>query len=307
MGAQGFIGSHVVRAALAAGADQVRAVCTGEPWRLADLADARLAVGRVPGDRWWRQEDQAPFAGVIGGAEVTVILAYRPPEARSGPGAVEHELGTNAVGALRVAETAAGLGQRVVFASSADVYGRFHPSPVDERQVPAPATAYAVAKLAAEHLVTSVAGRGSLLLRIATVFGPGENGPRAVPSFIRALLAGRPPVVHGAGDDVRDYVHVGDVAAAIVNGCVREEDGPAEVLNVGSGRERTTLGMLDAVAAAMGQSRPQPVHRPRSGSPSRLVLDSGAARKALGLEPEDDLAGLLEDEVRWLRAHCRTP
>ncbi len=46
------------------------------------------------------------------------------------------------------------------------------------------------------------------------MFGPGENGPRAIPSFVRALHAGVRPVVDGDGSDVRDYVHVVDVAAA---------------------------------------------------------------------------------------------
>lgn len=276
-------------------------MCTGEPWRLGDLHDRRLAISRLPGDHWWRQEDQPRLAELVEGADVTVVLAYRPPGQRSGVPAVEHELTTNALGALRVATTAAGLGQRLVFASSADVYGRRPPHPVDESERPRPATAYAVAKLAAEHLVASAAVEPCVTLRIATVFGPGENGPRAVPSFIRALLAGRPPVVHGAGDDVRDYIHVGDVAAAVVNACVRKEGAPGEVLNVGSGAGRTTLEVLAEVAAAMGTGPVVPEHRPRDGAPCRLVLDNRSARAVLGLDPDLDFAPLLADQAQWLK------
>ena len=282
-------------------------MCTGEPWRLGDLHDRRLVISRLPGDHWWRPEDQPRLAELVAGADVTVVLAYRPPGHRSGVAAVEHELTTNALGALRVAATAAGLGQRVVFASSADVYGHRSPHPVDESERPCPATAYAVAKLAAEHLVASAAAERCITLRIATVFGPGENGPRAVPSFIRAVLAGRPPVVHGAGDDVRDYIHVGDVAAAVLNACVREEAEPREVLNVGSGAGRTTLEVLAAVAGAMGAGPVVPEHRPRDGAPGRLVLDTRSARAALGLDPDLDFARLLAAEAKWLKGCCITP
>ncbi len=100
------------------------------------------------------------------------------------------------------------------------------------------------------------------------MFGPCENGQRAIPSFIRALDRGVRPVIHGDGTDLRDYVHVADVAAAHVNACVRSF---AAVANVGSGTGRATMDVLNAVAGAMGRPAGADFEqRPRA--PSRLVV-----------------------------------
>ncbi len=94
-----------------------------------------------------------------------------------------------------------------------------------EETAPQPQTPYSEAKLEAERRLSR--GPGSVVtLRLSTVYGPGEDGPRAVPSFINAFLRSETPILHGDGSDVRDYVHVEDVAAAIVNACLRSLASP---------------------------------------------------------------------------------
>jgi nucleoside-diphosphate-sugar epimerase len=183
-----------------------------------------------------------------------------------------------------------------VFASSADVYGSWHDEPVSEDTEPAPATPYAVAKLRVEQRLAS---RDAVSLRIATVYGPGEAGPRAIPSFIRALAGGSAPIVYGDGNDVRDLVHVVDVAAALLNAAVA--DTPAAVLNIGSGVGMTTREVLDAVCASAGRHT-TPEWAPATRPASRLVLDSSRARAALGFDPRRDFDAALAEEVRWLEA-----
>ncbi len=274
LGADGFIGSHVTRLAAHAGAE-VRALCAKEPWRIADLE-----VEKVPSPHWWK-------ADVSLRGDALILLAYEPPTGRD---RLEHELEVNTAGAARVAAAAPG---RVVFASSADVYGSWHDGPVSEETEPAPATPYAAAKLEAEERIDDVA------LRIATVYGPGENGPRAIPSFTRALTAGRAPTVHGDGSAVRDLVHALDVAAALLNAAVVEN--PSPVLNVGSGVGRTTREILDAVSAAVAREA-RPEWGPATRPPSRLVLDAGLARAQLGFEPRRDFEVALAEEVSWIQA-----
>ena len=99
------------------------------------------------------------------------------------------------------------------------------------------------------------------------------------------------------GTDVRDYVHVEDVAAAIVNACLRPTEVPA--INVGSGVGRSTRDVLDAVAHVMGTraaAGSEPSLRPRS----RLILDCGLARRELGFRPRGAFEAALAEEVRWL-------
>jgi nucleoside-diphosphate-sugar epimerase len=285
LGADGFIGSHVVRLALGGGA-RVRAICVKEPWRLADVDSPRLALEVVPGGRWW----EASFEDRLAAAGALVLLAYEPPR---GENRLEHELTINTGGAERIASRARG---RVVFASSADVYGPWHAEAVSEDTPPAPTTPYAEAKLAAERRLSEL---GAVSLRIATVFGPGENGPRAIPSFARALRAGTRPTIHGDGSDVRDYVHVADVAGAILNAAVTPR--PEPVLNLGSGTGRTTLQIVERVSRVFGAST-EPELEPQVRPPSRLVLQVGRAGESLGFVPRADFDAALEEEVKWLRS-----
>ncbi len=299
LGADGFIGSHVVRAALAAGG-HVDALCIKDPWRLRDLAEAeRLRLEFVPEGRWWEASYSDALSGALDETAALVLLAYEPPASGPEEMRLRHELDVNAAGTARIAAAAADSGCRAVFTSSADVYGPWHTEPVSESATPRPVTPYAHAKLEAERLLARSHAVGSAVsLRLSTVFGLGEDGPRAIPSFVRALARGEAPVVHGEGADVRDYVHVSDVAGAIVNACVRSLEGE-RALNVGSGTGRTTLDILNYVKEAMKidrEPRLEPANRPRS----RLVLEIERARSVLSFAPNPDFAGALREEVRWL-------
>jgi UDP-glucose 4-epimerase len=304
LGADGFIGSHVVGAACAAGAEVI-GLCVGDPWRLRGLeGHADLRLSGLGGARWWDESFGRVLARLAGRFDALVLLAYSPPaSAASEQARLEHERRVNVGGARRLAEAAAAAGAVVVFASSADVYGPWHDAPVGEEVPPRPWTPYAVAKLEAERLVADVLRdvAACVVARIGTVFGPGETGPRAIPSFTRAVRAGEAPVVDGDGRDVRDYVWVADVAAALVNavGLARAKPG-LSTINVGSGAGRTTLEVLQAVATASGQEGARPVHRPRRRPPSRLVLDPGMARRTVGLVPRLDFEAAVAEEVRWL-------
>jgi UDP-glucose 4-epimerase len=300
LGADGYIGSHIVCAALAAGA-RVNGFCVKEPWRLAHIRDRRLVLEPVDGGGWWLDDAFVALTHLLAQVDAVVLLYYRPPHARTEAGRLDEELRVNAAAAERIAKAAANAGVALVFASSADVYGPRHDGLVAEETRPRPVTPYAKAKLEAERLVADAfgAGEGYVCERIATVYGPGENGPRAIPSFVRAFSRGVLPVVHGDGTDVRDYIHVDDVAAATLNAAVGPCD--ARVVNIGSGVGRTTLDVLRAVAAALGVeplARYELSRRP----PSRLVLDPGRARRALGFEPRRDFERAVRDEALWLRA-----
>jgi UDP-glucose 4-epimerase len=195
--------------------------------------------------------------------------------------------------ALEVARRSRG---RFVFASSADVYGAWHEEPVAENVPPAPATPYAEAKLAVEKgLADGVADW--VALRIATVYGPSEHERRAIPSFIRAALDRRPAVVHGDGSDVRDYVYVGDAAAAIVACCAHRL--AAKIHNVGSGTGRSTMDVLRLIASVLGVE-PKARFEPVSRAPSRLVLRTAAIQEAIGYRPREDFTTGLREEAEWL-------
>ena len=249
--------------ALGAGAT-VAAFCAKHPWRLLGLEeDPNLEIADL--GRWWERRRVESLDPVLAGADAVALLAYQPPPDQLGARRHEHEV--NAAGAVAIGEIAARAGVRLVFTSSADVYGPWHDEPVTEQTAPRPQTPYAEAKLEAERSALERAARDqSSSCGSATVYGPGEDGPRAIPSFIRAFLRSEEPVLHGDGTDIRDYVHVDDVAAAILSACLLPS--PPAIVNLGSGVGRSTEEVLRAVAAAMdveprAQAGAEPTAEPR--------------------------------------------
>ncbi len=293
IGADGFIGSAVVRAGLGAGA-AVTACCAKQPWRLAEVeGDPQLSI--VDLSRWWEQSRIESLEPLIAAADAVALLAYQPPPDRSS--ARRHELEVNTAAAVAIGELAAGAGARLVFTSSVDVYGPWHEESVTEETATQPQTPYSEAKLEAERRLAR--GPGSVVtLRLSTVYGPGEDGPRAVPSFINAFLRSEAPILHGDGSDVRDYVHVEDVAAAIVNAGLRSSLPPT--INLGTGVGRSTEEVLRAVAAAM-EVEPDHQKVPSRGPSSRFVVDPALAVRVLDFDPGREFGPALREEASWLR------
>jgi UDP-glucose 4-epimerase len=293
LGADGFIGSAIVRAALGRGADVI-ALCVRDPWRLADIDDTRL--NRVAALGWHEAGFAKQFHALLDGADAFIHLGYQPPRAGLGPAAREdHERVVNTGATVALAAAAGDV--PVVFASSADVYGTWHDVAVSEDTDPNPSTPYAVAKLEAERTL----GDRSTVLRIATVYGPGELVPRAIPSFIKAGLSGGTAVLHAGGRDVKDYVPLEAVADAFLAAAQAPRNGP-RVFNIGSGVGRSTAAVLDAVARVLG-TVPAVDDVPSPRAPSHLVVWPQRARTELGFDPDADFDAGLRAEAAWLDAN----
>jgi UDP-glucose 4-epimerase len=281
-GGAGFIGSHVVRAALAGG-HRVRVLddmSTGDKERVPDGAE--LLVGDVA------DPDDAAHAvdGITGVVHLAAVRAV--PRSVVQP---LHADRANTHGTLAILEAARVAGvRRVVLASSSSVYGAAVTLPTPETTPPQPASPYAVSKLAAEHYARVYAelhGLSTLSLRFFNVYGPGQSpdGPYAqlVPRALEARRTGSRPVVYGDGLQSRDLVFVEDVAAAVLAAVERPE--VTGVLNVGSGRAHTVLDVLAAVGT------PPPVHvEARPGDVPHTWADIRAITGALGWRPRVGLA-----------------
>lgn len=207
---------------------------------------------------------------------------------------------TNLVGTELVVDAAAG--RRVVFASSAEVYGLVpeQEQPIGEERLPAPANPYAFGKAAAERVVRR---GGGVVLRCFNVVGPGQARTFALPAFARQLAemrAGRrePRLAVGNLEAVRDFVHVDDAIAAFV--MVLEAGAPGAVYNVASGvgsrladvvARMVELSGLE-VAVEVDPERLRPVDVPRlEGDASRLEALGWRRRRSL----DDALRELLDE------------
>lgn len=156
----------------------------------------------------------------------------------------------------RVLEVAEQLGARVVFASSAAVYGN-GPTPMRETHRPRPHNPYALSKFIMEQHAEQACARGMsvLALRFFNVYGVGEAHKQRSASMVfqiySALTHGEPARVFRDGNQRRDFVHVDDVATAVLAAIDSDVDG---VLNIGSGRPTTFNELVAIIADATGAS-----------------------------------------------------
>lgn len=185
--------------------------------------------------------------------------------------------------------------RRVVFVSSGAIYGDQQEQPVREDALPNPRSPYAVSKLAAEYYVKTIGalwGIETLCLRVFNAYGPGQHIPPVhapvVLAFLRQALNNGTLVIHGDGEQTRDYVYVDDV----VNGMIAASTAPDVnqlTINVGSGRETSVRELAQLVVAVTG-ANPEVVYNPRSdrGS-SRLCADLTLASEKLNFKPSISL------------------
>lgn len=165
-----------------------------------------------------------------------------------------------------------------------------------------PATLYGAAKHALHTVAAAYADGAGLELawgRIFFLYGPGEAPGRLVPAVARALLAGEPAETT-AGTQVRDFLHVTDVAAAFAALLDSDVGGP---VNVASGEPVALREVVGALGEVVG--RPDLVRLgalpPREGEPERIVADVARLRDEVGFTPRMGLRGGLEDAVARLR------
>lgn len=289
-GATGFIGRHVLPPLISAG-HEVHAVTTRE--------DASTGA-----DVTWHRADLLEGADVVRDVqpEVLVHLAWYVEPGRFWTAPLNVRWVEASLAVLRAFADAGGR-RAVIAGTSAEYDWHSAEEHLHEERTPLrPATLYGASK----HALHSVAERygeqaGFELAwgRIFFVYGPGEPDGRLVPSVGRGLLAGE-PVPTTRGDQIRDFMHVEDVAAAFAALVDSEVTG---AVNVASGDPVAVRQVVDELARAAG--RPD-LLRPgalpdRAGDPARLVADAARLRDEVGFTPRIGLADGLAGTLEWLR------
>jgi UDP-glucose 4-epimerase len=219
---------------------------------------------------------------------------------------------TNIGGTLNVLLAAKAVGGRkVVYTSSTSVYGNPRYLPMNEDDPLSLLTPYAVSKLAGENYCMAFYESYDLpatAVRYSNIFGPGQNPSNpycgVVAKFLESLLAGRPPVIHGDGNQTRDFTYIDDaVEATLLAGTSDRSIG--EVFNVGSGVE-TRVNELAALLIRLTSARVTPTHTNRRDVDNirRRVVNIEKTRRALRWVPEVTLEEGLRRTVEWQRDHA---
>jgi len=167
--------------------------------------------------------------------------------------------------------------------------------PVTENVNANPRVPYAVSKLAAEYYVKSIGslwGIETVCLRVFNAYGPGQRIPPVhtpvIPGFLHQAWENGTIVIHGDGNQTRDYVYVDDVVNAMQSAASAPEVDRLTI-NVGSGTE-TSVRDLARLAVEVTGGHPEVVYSPRNeGGLSRLCADINLARTLLAYEPSVDL------------------
>jgi len=301
-GGAGFIGSHLVDRLVADG----HSVCV-----LDDLSTG--SATNVPSGARFERTDICdwpalrdvftafkPDAVFHAAAQTDVGRSIREPD---------YDARVNVLGGLNVLRAAHAAGaRRVVYASSAAVYGPPERLPVPETHPTRPISDYGSSKLAFEHYLNAYQARGLIeyaALRFANVYGPrqrsdGEGGVVAI--FTDRMLAGKPVTIFGDGSKTRDYIYVGDVVEAVV----RAASGPTGVIaNLGWGRQVSDLELFREVAAATRYKQEPTYAADRPGDIAHSCLDAAVAQQTWGWKPTVALPDGVGRVVEWRKTVAR--
>jgi nucleoside-diphosphate-sugar epimerase len=181
--------------------------------------------------------------------------------------------------------------RRVVYASSSSVYGDAPTLPKMEDQTPSPVSPYAVSKLAAEYycrMFTRLHGLETVSLRYFNVFGPRQSPESkyaaVVPLFIRAALHGEPLIVHGDGEQSRDFTYIDNVVQANLLACTVPGVG-GEVFNIACNSRHSVLEIAHAVERLAGRTVTIQHEPPRAGDVRHTQASIDKAQRLLGYQP----------------------
>jgi UDP-glucose 4-epimerase len=302
-GAAGFIGANLCRElARRPGVEEIVGLddlSTGDLGNLSGI-ETDLVIGSVT--------DQELVQQLVDRVDAVVHLAARPSVPRSllDPMA-SHE--ANATGTLRVLEACRRRSAYVIVASSSSVYGSVNAPRKHEDLATRPLSPYAASKLATEAylLAYQAAFRlPGLALRFFNVYGPlqaaGHAYAAVIPTFVDAALHGEPLVIHGDGQQVRDFTFVGAVVSVLADAVLGGVASP-EPVNLAFGTRTTVTDLARRVAAAVGVAADVRYDPPRAGDVRDSQAESNRLRALFPGAAPTDLNEGLKRTVAWFREH----
>jgi len=288
-GAAGFIGSHLVDRLVEEGAEVV-AIDNLKDGNLSNLAESMDKIE-------FHKVDIRNFESlkeVMNGVEIVFHLAANAnvPYSVENP---KYDFETNALGTFNVLKLSLDLYiKKVIYASSAAVYGEPEYTPIDEKHPLNPISPYGASKLAGEKLGFAyyhTYGLPFVSMRIFNTYGPRQ--PRYVMfDFLKKLRTNPNKLeVLGTGEQVRDYCYVTDVTNAFIL-AAENENAVGEAFNVAGGNPITIKELAELIVKILGLNRNTKIYytgKSWKGDIVKLVADISKAKNKLGFRPEVSL------------------
>jgi len=295
-GATGFIGSRVARVLIANGHD-VRALIRSNS-NLRRIADVSSDLDLFKADLLDVESVERAVADFR--PQLVIHLAWYAEPGEYLHSAKNLEMLTASTSLARAASKAAC--ERFVGVGTCFEY-ELGAEPLDEAATIQPGSLYAASKVAFSEALSQLEadeGMQSAWARLFYQYGPYEDGRRLVPSIISAVLNGDEAKTT-KGEQVRDYLHVDDVASAITSIAASHLTGP---VNVGSGTAVTVAEVAKTIADAVGGPELLKLGAVpyREGDPMVVVADTTLLNKGTGWSPKFDLRSGIEQTVEWWKA-----
>jgi len=299
-GGAGFLGSHLVERL--SGRNEVSVLDDLSTGSLRNLEDCHAAV------RIRKASILQPKAlgAVLKGKDIVYHLAAKISAAESVEKPRDYWR-VNVEGTLNLLKGAVDAGvRRVVFLSSAAVYGNVETNPKVETMRPAPVSPYATTKMVGEFAcqeISQLRGIEAVVLRVFNAYGPRQSAdsPYAsvVARFGSAVVAGRPIEIYGDGEQTRDFLYAADAAEAFE--LAGERDVAGETLNIASGTAVSVNEVVRLLSEITGDSVRAIRKEPRAGDVRHSRADIRKASAKLGFVPRTSLRAGLERTLAGFR------
>jgi UDP-glucose 4-epimerase len=215
----------------------------------------------------------------------------------------------NILGTINLLKTCVKAGvKKLIYASSAAVYGAPHYLGVDEKHPICPESFYGISKYTPEHYIrifSEITGLKYTVLRYANVFGPrqdptGEGGVVAI--FVNKMLKGVAPIIYGSGEQTRDFVYVKDVARANLAALT---NGDNQVINISCNKQTTVNQLFETLNNSMCKDL-RPIYKEaRAGDILHSYLNNSIAQEILEWAPVYSLEQGLRETIEYFST--RTP
>ncbi len=291
-GGVGFIGSHIVDLLL----DSGYKVTVIDNLSRGSLKNIEGSIGKRNLKVLVEDVRSQNIHSILRSAEAIIHLAslISVEESVENP-TLYHDVNVN--GTLNLLNGYRGSGGLFIYVSSAAIYGEPVELPLGENSLPRPISPYGVSKLCAEYYVKmfgGIYGFKTLILRLFNVYGPRQWGnPYAgvISRFIEDLYLNSVLTIYGSGEQTRDFIHVKDVAKAIVKTLNLDLNG--ETINIASGKPTRIIDLalrIKEIAERKLNKTVSIIHsKPKTGDIMHSYASIEKSEKLLGFKPEIDL------------------
>lgn len=287
-GISGFIGQHVASKFLQEGYDVVGVDIKPKPNnpKIESYKHYQIDINSPDFENVFMEND----------IELVVHLAANSSVPYSVNNPIE-DAEVNYLGSIRTVSLAKKFGvERFIAASTAALYAHPRYLPVKESHPPNCLSPYAITKQAMEYYIV-LSGIDYTILRFSNVYGPGQDkkGEAGVISiFIDAMKANEDVKIYGDGEQIRDFIYVGDVARAIYD-VSQSENCINKIMNISANKATTINELFNKLKVLLNYDK-APIYLPeRDGDIKASILDNSLANETFGFEPTVDIeTGLCE-------------